>query len=233
MKKIQIICLAALAAALFGSCHDDSGTYASQLFTNSEKSSAIKSCLTCSLDTAVAHLCTPDGFSEYKDGLYRLDFSGNRAMTDTLALHSYGYLSDSLVYHANRLAESCGSVVRSAFSDAISGLTLYDYDALINGGGTAVTDYFAERETPALREALKSQVSIRMSLFQVDDFWSEMVSQYYGITHQTVSFDVQGYIIDKMTDGILEEMRCEEVLIRTDSTHRMHADSIVGRIFTK
>lgn len=220
MKKILILCIAVLSVALFNSCKDESGMYADYLHTNGEKATAIKVCLNNSMDSAVAHLCHADGFYEYKDGLYRLDFSANRAMMDTLSAHGQGYLADSLILFTNRMAESCGTVAKTAFGDAIKGLEITDYDALIKGEGTAITDYFKKSQYTTVRDAMKSQVSIRMNLFNVNDVWNEMVGDYYAITHQPVSYDVQGYILDAMMDGILEEMRCEELLIRTDSTHR-------------
>ena len=228
MKKFQLLCLAVLCALFFSSCKDDSGIYAGHLFTNSEKASAIKTCLNSSLDTAVAHLCNSNGFSSYKDGLYKLDFSANRAMMDTLAAHGFGNLSDSLILHANRMAESCNSVVKTAFGDAIDNLVVYDYDALIKGGDYAITDYFAEMKGNAVKEAMRSQVQIRLNVFGVSNTWNEMVNQYYQITNQPVSYDVQGYVLEKMLNGILEEMRCEEYLIRNDETHRVSADSLLG-----
>ena len=176
----------------------------------------------------MAHLCNSNGFSSYKDGLYKLDFSANRAMMDTLAAHGFGNLSDSLILHANRMAESCNSVVKTAFGDAIDNLVVYDYDALIKGGDYAITDYFAEMKGNAVKEAMRSQVQIRLNVFGVSNTWNEMVNQYYQITNQPVSYDVQGYVLEKMLNGILEEMRCEEYLIRNDETHRVSADSLLG-----
>lgn len=228
MKKIQILCLAVLSMVFFSSCKDDSGIYAGQLFTNSEKAAAIKACLNSSLDTAVAHLCTSGGFSEYNDGLYKLDFSANQAMMDTLAAHGFGNLSDSLILHTNRMAESCYTVVKSSVGDAIDNLVVYDYDALINGDDYAITDYFAETKGNAIKEAMRSQVQIRMNVFGVDNIWNDMVGKYYSITNQPVNYDLQGYILTKMLNGILEEMRNEEYMIRYDETHRVSADSLLG-----
>jgi len=149
-------------------------------------------------------------------------------LLDTLSAHGYGNLGDSLILYTNRMAEGCGTVVKTAFSDAIKDLTVYDYDALIDGEFTAITDYFAEMKTNTVRDALKSQVSIRMGLFNVNSVWNEMVGNYYSITGTPVSYDVQGYILDKMVNGILEEMRCEEYLIRTDSTHRVDDNMLLG-----
>lgn len=228
MKKIQIFCLAVLCMALFGACKDDTGTYADQLYTNGEKAAAIKACLDSSLDTAVAHLCQSGGFSNYKDGFYKLDYAPSQALFDTLAAHGYSALGDSLILFTNRMAESCSSVVTTAFGDAIEDLVVYDYDALIGGESTAITDYFSEMKSNTVRDALKSQVSIRMGLFNVNSVWNEMAGNYYNITGTPVSYDVQGYILDKMVNGILDEMRCEEYLIRTDSTHRVEDNMLLG-----
>ncbi len=228
MKKIRILCLAVLGLALFSACHDNTGTYADNLYTNGQKANAIKTCLESSLDTAVTYLCKADGFSAYKDGIYKIDFASNQAMIDTLAAHGHGNLTDSLVVFTNGMAESCYSVAKTAFSDAITNLVVYDYDELIKGESPAITNYFAKMQKSTVCEAMRSQVAIRMGIFKVNDVWDEMVGTYYTITGKPVSFDVQSYILDKMVDGILEEMRCEEYLIRTDSTHRVEDNRLLG-----
>ncbi len=228
MKKFQILCLAVLCVTLMSACKDETGTYAEHLYTNSEKDAAVKACLNTSLDTAIAHLCHSGGFSEYKDGLYKLDYTFNQALIDTLAAHGYSSISDSLILFTNRVAESCGTVAKTAFVDAINGLVVYDYDALIKGESAVITNYFAEMKSNAVKEAMRSQVAIRMGLFNVNNAWNEAVSNYYAITGQPVSYDVQGYVLDKMVNGILEEMRCEEYLIRTDPAHR---DSTMRALF--
>lgn len=229
MKKIKIFAIALLSILVLGSCSDDSGRYAEPLYTNSQKSNAITICLKASLDTSIVRLCDADGFSSYKDELYKLDYKNIQSMMDTLAAHDFGYLNDSLIRYSNRLAESCGSVVKTSFGSAIDKLVVYDLDELIKGNTSAITDYFASMQSSMLREGLSSQVSIRMGLFKVNETWEAMQSHYYDIVRKPYSFDIQGYIIDKMVNGIVEEMRCEEYLIRTDSTHRVPAVEMLAQ----
>ncbi|MBQ3850714.1 MAG: DUF4197 family protein [Bacteroidales bacterium] len=43
-----------------------------------------------------------------------------------------------------------------------------------------------------------------------------------------VNFDIQNYVVEKMLDGLLQEMRLEEGYIRTDSTHRSETMELLG-----
>ena len=230
MKKLKIFSALVLAFMLFSACEDDSNTYVNQLYTNSQKIQAITTCLNSSVDTAVTHLCTYDGFYNYKDGLYRIDFANlQSSIFDTLAHHNYGYMTDSLILRANRLAESCASNASSAFKDAVSDLDIEDPDKLFYGESGSITDYFKFMEYDNIKSALQAPVSIRMDLFNVSSIWNEMLTLYRQYNPTPVTVDLQDQIVIGMMDGIFEEMRLEEDLIRTDSTHRTEGDSILVR----
>lgn len=230
MKKLKIFSALVLAFMLFSACEDDSNTYVNQLYTNSQKIQAITTCLNSSVDTAVTHLCTYDGFYNYKDGLYRIDFANlQSSIFDTLAHHNYGYMTDSLILRANRLAESCASNASSAFKDAVSDLDIEDPDKLFYGESGSITDYFKFMEYDNIKSDLQAPVSIRMDLFNVSTIWMEMLEIYRQYNPTPVTVDLQDQIVIGMMDGIFEEMRLEEDLIRTDSTHRTEGDSILVR----
>ena len=132
-----------LAAVSLFSCKDESGDYVEQLYTNSQKEKAIKDCLKASADSALNHLCMPNGFYTYNEGMYRIDYAPLRnSLFDTLGRHGYGDLSDSLIRYTNRLAESCKAQLAPSFTTAIDTLEIFDYDALINGEIDAITRYF-------------------------------------------------------------------------------------------
>ena len=59
-----------------------------------------------------------------------------------------------------------------------------------------------------------------MNLFGVNETWAEMLLTYYLYSDVPVNFDIQNYIVDKMLEGIFEEMEIEEENIRTDPEHR-------------
>ena len=189
---------------------------------------AIKSCLRASADSAVSHLCTTDGYYNYNDAAYRIDYATlQNSLFDTLRNHNYGDLGDSLVVYTNRLAESCGGQVLPILKSAIDSLTITDHQKLVDGEMT-ITHYFELFKYNVVKSAMQSPVSIRMSLFGVNETWSEMLQKYYQYTNVPLNFDLQNYIVEKMLDGILKEMAVEETLIRTDSTHRTESMELLA-----
>lgn len=230
MKKFIILLeMILFASVVLCSCKDESGLYVEQLYTNSQKEKAIKDCLKASADTALNHLCTTDGFYNYAGGVYRIDYAILQgSLFDTLNRNGYGYLADSLILFSNRLAESCKSQLAPAFSSAIDTLVIFDYDALINGEKDAITRYFETYKYAYLKSAFQTPVSIRMNLFNVTTVWNEMIRLYAQSTPTPLNFDIQNYIVEKMLDDLFQEMRLEEVLIRTDSTHRSETMEMLG-----
>jgi len=231
MKKLNIILgMILLAAVSLFSCKDESGDYVEQLYTNSQKEKAIKDCLKASADSALNHLCMPNGFYNYNEGVYRIDYAPLRnSLFDTLGRHGYGDLSDSLIRYTNRLAESCKAQLAPSFTSAIDTLEIFDYDALINGEIDAITKYFETYKYRFLKSAFQTPVSIRMGIYNVTPVWNEMLQKYSQYTTEPLNFDIQNYVVEKMLDGLLQEMRVEEELIRTDSAHRSESMELFGK----
>ena len=231
MKKLNIILgMILLAAVSLFSCKDESGDYVEQLYTNSQKEKAIKDCLKASADSALNHLCVPNGFYNYNDGVYRIDYAPLRnSLFDTLGRHGYGDLSDSLIRYTNRLAESCKAQLAPSFTSAIDTLEIFNYDALINGEIDAITKYFETYKYRFLKSAFQTPVSIRMGIYNVTPVWNEMLQKYSQYTTEPLNFDIQNYVVEKMLDGLLQEMRVEEELIRTDSAHRSESMELFGK----
>ena len=229
MKKLTVTIIAIFAALTFFSCKDESGTYVEQLYTNAQKENAIRACMDACADTAVKHLCVPDGFYSYANETYRIDYAPlESSLFDTLTNHGYGNLIDSLILRTNRLAESCGSQVGTALHTAVDSIPITDHDALVKGEYDAITRYFELYEYRYLKGAFKSPVSVRMSIFRVSDVWNEMVQRYMQYTPVPLNFDIQDYIVEEMLESILSEMAEEEFLVRTDSTHRTDAMKLLG-----
>lgn len=230
MKKINILFLALMAVTLFTACQDETGDYVEQLFTNQQKELAFTTCMNQAADSAFNHLCVADGFYMYKDSSYRITFPNlQSSVFDTLNHHQLGYLVDSLILNTNRMAESCNkSVLQPIFSEAIKSLEFYNHDVLIRSDSVAITNFLQRFKYTDIKAAMQSPVSIRMNLFKVNHYWSQIVNSYSAHSTTPININLQDYIIDKMLDGIFEEMRLEEINIRTDSTHRVSADSLLG-----
>ena len=185
--------------------------------------SAIKSCLRASADSAVSHLCTSNGYYNYDDAAYRIDYASlQNSLFDTLRNHGFGDLGDSLVVYTNRLAESCGGQVLPILNSAIDSLSISEHQKLIDGEPT-ITHYFELYKYNVLKSAIQSPVYVRMSLFNVSETWNLMLQKYYQYTNIPLNFDLQNYIVEEMLDGILVEMAIEEENIRIDPEHRTDA----------
>ena len=221
----------AVAAFFVQSCVDESGEYVRQMYSNSQKETAFITCLTTASDSAINHLCVANGFSQYENGQYSINYDDlQSSVFQMLRENAQGYLADSLIFLSNLVAENCNpQVMTPIFKEAIGSLVYYNHDALIKGDSTAITDYFVRFKDADMKAGLQSPVSIRMNLFGVNDCCDQIVARYYQLGGGSISFDVQNYIIDKMLKGLYEEMRIEEVNIRTDSTHRASADSLLAR----
>jgi len=230
MKKLRILFgMVALAAVMFTSCKDESGLYVEQLYTNAQMETAIKTCLRTSADSAVNHLCVPNGYYNYNEAAYRIDYASlQSSLFDTLRNHNYGDLGDSLIVFTNRLAENCGGQVLPALKAAIDSLKITDYQTLVDGDMT-ITHYFELYKYSTVKSAMQSPVSIRMSLFGVSETWNEMLQKYYQYTNVPLNFDLQNYIVEKMLDGILKEMAIEEENIRTDPEHRTDVTEMLAK----
>jgi hypothetical protein len=230
MKKLSIIMgMILFAAVALFSCKDESGEFVEQLYTNAQKELAIKDCLRASADSALNHLCVADGFYNYNNAVYRIDYSSlQNSLFDTLSRHGYGGLVDSLILHTNRLAENCKAQLAPLFTTSIDSLEIIDYDALIHGNMNAITKYFETYKYQYLKSAFQTPVSIRMNLFGVTPVWNEMNQLYSQYANAPLNFDIQGYVAGKMLDGLLEEMSVEEALIRTDTTHQSESMELFG-----
>ena len=231
MKRLSIIVImAVIAAATLFSCKDESGEFVEQLYTNAQKDKAIKECLKVSTDSAINHLCAEPGFYGYNDGAYRIDFSPlQNNMFEVLTQYDGGALAiDSLIRLTNNMAENCASQIRPVFIAAIDSLEIIDHDALVKGKEGAITHYFELYKYNEIKSALKTPVAIRMDVYGVTDLWNSMWQFYSSHSNVPVNFDIQNYVVEKMLDGMLQEMRAEEELIRIDSTHRNDAMDLLG-----
>ena len=65
------------------------------LFTEQKMTAAFKDCLRISKDTAINHLCVPNGFYDISAHTIELPFS-LKNLVDTLTVHGHKALLDSL-----------------------------------------------------------------------------------------------------------------------------------------
>lgn len=235
MKKIHLLLLG-LVALFFASCEDNSGKFVKRYLTTSEMEGAFDDCLEQSYDYAIDNLCPENaerysqgyGFYQYPDSThpYRINLTlSAKRILDTLAAHGQSALTDSLILHINRAAESCGSALTLAFSSALLNIEYANHQTLVTTSSTdALTSYFIMYCGTSLQTALQTPVQIKLVEFGVLAEWNNILQIYYTYNPQPVSIDLTSSVTSQMLDGIYSEMAKMEQLVRTNESYRTTDD---------
>lgn len=236
MKKLQILCLVALAF-LFASCEDTSGKYAKKLLTKTQIELAFSDCLELSTAYAVANLCPADegdyslglGFNNYKDGKYRIEWPTELSdMAVDLLLLGDGDLLDTMMAHVNRAAEACGGDITNACATARNDISYIDPQAILSSSSSdALTDYFKSNMNSSITESLLSPVRVKLTNDGIMAEWDQLVEDYYDATQEHVYFNFPQYVVNQMMKGVYSEMAEYEGLVRGFEEYRLTTDLYV------
>lgn len=229
MQRFKVLFIA-LITLICCSCEDKSGDYIEQLFTNTELTNAIRSCLTISKDTAIEHLCTDLRFVE--DETYRMSISSIpelQRMKDTLSLYGEADIVDSLLVKIDLACVNMGAYLGSQSGTLISSLTASHPDELIKGANNAITDYFRSSCNGSLTNSLNSALSLQLNNTGATQFWNNILSRYHEITHTPISVDFQSCVMSYLLSAFYSEMEKEEALVRADESHR--TSTILQNVF--
>ncbi|MDR3047484.1 MAG: DUF4197 domain-containing protein [Bacteroidales bacterium] len=222
MKKIKILLFILISVAFFA-CKDESGDYATQLYTDTELVVGIKDCLYVSMDTANAHLAVTNGFFLYNDKGYRLHLpTATQFMIDSLYTINQVANVDTLILHLNGIVEKSGGLFKTYFNQQIRTMTIANPSQLVSAGGTSITDYYTSAQKLAVIDLLKPQLEARMTIGGFYNDWQAVLTDFtdhFGTPAVYVDFSAD--ITRQAVESMLKEMAKEELLIRKDSTHRV------------
>ena len=235
MKKLKLLLF--LIPLFFSiSCEDNSGDYVNQLYTDNEMVTAIHQCVTACIDTANAHLSVPDsvgvGFYNYQDGKYRISLPQNmQYVIDTLVQHGESELVDNFIRKINVAASSCGGGIRNFVTNSLSNMDFISPLALLEKDSTAIVTYFYTMNYVGFNSAISTHISAQSTYNEAVSLWNEMCEKYLQYTEQNINFELKTGVVGQISAGIFEEMKLEEILIRTDSTHRGKIHSKMYDVF--
>lgn len=203
------------------SCKDDSGEFIEQYYTDAQLTSALRTCLTASKDTALNKLCIPDGFNGSET--YRITLPDNadfRALTDTLTAQNKDYLIDTLTARLNRACELSGNNLSSSFNSTISSITFPDPTSIVySTNSDAATTYFRTNYGADMLSSATSTLSEQLQTTGASSTWTEIQSAYYNATSTFFNYNITGLAASSLLNAVYTEMAKEEALIRTDSYH--------------
>ncbi|MDR1757417.1 MAG: DUF4197 domain-containing protein [Bacteroidales bacterium] len=219
MRRIFLIL--GIVAGFFISCTEDSGDYVRTYYTEAEWQLAARQILNLSLDTALSHLCVTDGFNG--NSTYRIGLPPEAsAMSDTLKIHEEELL-DNLIFTLNRALEKSGESAKVSFTEIIAKTTFPDAAALFKSNVSSITPAFADAKTSELVNALQPVLLTNLKSTGAAGYWNTALSLYRDYNELPLNTDLSGYATLQLVQSLFTEMSIEEMLIRTDSTHRTDA----------
>ena len=220
MKKLYFFCLI-LIPLMMVSCKDDSGEFIEQYYTDAQLTSALRTCLTASKDTAVSLLCVPDGFNGSET--YRITLPDNadfRALTEALSAQEKSYLIDTLIVRLNRACELSGNDLSATFGSTISALTFSDPSSIVySTSSDAATSYFRTNCGTSIHSSATLILAGQMQSTGAGSTWTEIQSAYYSTASTFFNYDITGLATSALLNAVYTEMAKEEALIRSDASH--------------
>jgi len=139
---------------------------------------------------------------------------------------------DHLVLAMNRAAETAAPKAASLFAQAIKEMSFEDARKILQGGGTAATDYFKGKTSQKLYDQFKPVVSSSMDKVGVAKAYKEMMAPYQAMPFASKdSMDLDHYVTNEALDGLFKMVGEEEKRIRTDPAARV--TDLLKKVFAK
>lgn len=152
------------------------------------------------------HIPLPESFGTVQSALAKVGMSG------TL---------DDLELKMNRAAEAAAPKAKSIFLDAISELTLDDVQGIYKGPDDAATQYFREKTSASLRDAMRPLVDDTLAEVGAVAAYDQAMSRYRQIPFvPDVKADLTEHVLDGGLEGIFHYLAKEEAAIRQNPAAR-------------
>ncbi len=202
---------------LFGGTR--AGTSQDSTLPRSQIDAALKEALRLGAERAVEYLGKPGGFLD--NPRVHIPLPGALdTVAQGLRAAGQGALVDQFETTMNRAAEAAIPQTLEIVEETISGMTLEDARAILEGGDDAATRYLQEKAGPALARAIRPIVSRTTDQVGATAAYKQLVggSMLGGLLGS--SLDLDDYVTRKTLDGLFTMLAEEEKRIRTNPAAR-------------
>jgi len=130
----------------------------------------------------------------------------------------------------NRAAEEAAKKAAPVFVDAVTGMSIGDGFAILNGGDTAATHYLREKTFSPLKTQFMPVVKDAIAKVKVTSYWTPLATAYNklpGVKKQNP--DLNDYVCTKAINGLMVLIAEEEAKIRKDPMARV--SDILKKVF--
>ncbi len=197
-----------------------SGEVASAL-TNDKIIAGLKEALSVGTEKAIVLLGKEGGYLD--DAQVKIPLpEGLEKVAKGLRTLGQDKLVDQFEETINRAAEQAVPETLSIFGDSIRQMSLDDAKGILEGSDTAATDYFKEKSTGKLSEAILPIVQNATKETGVTSAYKGMVSKvgFLGDYVDMDSLDLDQYVTERALDGLFLKLAEQEQLIRKDPIAR-------------
>ncbi len=137
---------------------------------------------------------------------------------------------DELEIQMNRAAEEAAGEAREIFWDEIRSLTFPDAVAILEGGGTAATDFLEERTGGEIRSRFEPVVVETMNEVGLARLYADLAETYNRLPLVTTpAINLEDYVTEEALEGLFTVLREEEARIREDPLAR--TTDLLRRVF--
>jgi hypothetical protein len=130
----------------------------------------------------------------------------------------------------NRAAEEAAKKAAPVFVDAVTGMSIGDGFAILNGSDSAATHYLREKTFSPLKEKFMPTVKEAVAKVKVTSYWKPLATAYNklpGVKKQNPNLD--DYVCTKAINGLMTLILDEEAKIRKDPMARV--SDILKKVF--
>ena len=182
--------------------------------------SGLKEALRVSSDRVVTQLAATDGFMADPEIHIPLPQKLEIART---ALEKLGQsaLLDDLELKLNRAAEDATPQAKQLFWNAVEEMTFERARDIYEGPDDAATQYFKEKMSDPLRQAMNPHVSQSLANVGAVQAYDAVIGQYASLPFvPDIKANLSDYVVTKGIDGIFFYLAKEEAAIRQDPVKR-------------
>ncbi len=197
--------------------------------TNADASKGLKAALEKGALSAVGLLGARDGF--LGNDQVRIPLPGylNDA-AQLLRTFGQGAKVDELLTAMNRAAEAAVPQSKELLIKAVQTMSVTDAKAILAGGNTAVTDFFASKTRPALAEKFLPVVTQATAKVGLADKYNQVAGKAseFGLVKKEDA-NIQQYVTGKTLDGLFFMISEEEKKIRQNPVG--YGSAILSKVF--
>lgn len=190
----------------------------------------LKAGLGTGVERALRELGAADGF--FANASFKIPLPAELAKGEkTLRKLKQDKLADDLILALNRAAEKSVAETAPIFQAAITGMTLADARAILDGPKDAATAYFRKTTEAQLRAKMLPIVKVATDANGVGATYKQFagkaapLASLFGVK----SVDLDGYVCDRALDGLFAVIAKQEAQLRADPAGA--ADKLLRQVF--